>query len=455
MGERPPETTPSLKRRAFFGSATALAGFSVTQAIRLASNLIMTRLLAPEAFGLMAIAVAVNMWISMLTDFGVKASIIRSNNANDPAFLATAWMTQVVRGAVIALGIVAIAGVLWLFQKDGALPPDKIYSDPRLIVFLLGIAFSVFLTGLRSIKATLAERDMKLQRVVALEISGQLVAIFVSIAFAARGAGAYSLIYGIVAAAPFIAIGSFVAFSGPKSRLGFHKTYFLEIFNYGKWLLLASLFGFVINRGNQVIFGALMTKLAFSFLAIATIWINAAEAVVTTVMQRIAYPAFSEIHRTRPANIEKAYRSFRLLADIACVAIFVSIVLFADAALAILYTEGYATNIAPFMKLLAVTILFLPYNLLNTVMLAAGDSKRFTTVVFAPAIALIALTPPVFGQFGETAAILFAAGIRALSLPLMWRYANRVMRVDYRRELIPLIIAFGFIFAALATDTIV
>jgi len=211
----------------------------------------------------------------------------------------------------------------------------------------------------------------------------------------------------------------------------------------------------VINRGNQVIFGALMTKLAFSFLAIATIWINAAEAVVTTVMQRIAYPAFSEIHRTRPANIEKAYRSFRLLADIACVAIFVSIVLFADAALAILYTEGYATNIAPFMKLLAVTILFLPYNLLNTVMLAAGDSKRFTTVVFAPAIALIALTPPVFGQFGETAAILFAAGIRALSLPLMWRYANRVMRVDYRRELIPLIIAFGFIFAALATDTIV
>ncbi|RLF31141.1 MAG: polysaccharide biosynthesis protein, partial [Thermoplasmata archaeon] len=48
-------TGPSLKRLAVSGSAWIIAGFGMSQALRLAGNLILTRLLFPEAFGIMAL----------------------------------------------------------------------------------------------------------------------------------------------------------------------------------------------------------------------------------------------------------------------------------------------------------------------------------------------------------------------------------------------------------------
>ncbi|MEZ5916858.1 MAG: oligosaccharide flippase family protein, partial [Parvularculaceae bacterium] len=67
----------SLKKRAFKGGFVALSGFGASQGIRLASNLVMTRLLAPDAFGLMGITLAIQIWLNMMSDLGLDASIIR------------------------------------------------------------------------------------------------------------------------------------------------------------------------------------------------------------------------------------------------------------------------------------------------------------------------------------------------------------------------------------------
>lgn len=87
------------------GSWSAI-GHGLGQALRLCSNLIMTRLLVPEMFGIMAIATMVTMILGMLSDIGLRQNIIQSKRGEDPVFLNTAWVVQIIRG--FALWLMAV-----------------------------------------------------------------------------------------------------------------------------------------------------------------------------------------------------------------------------------------------------------------------------------------------------------------------------------------------------------
>ncbi|MFC6638676.1 oligosaccharide flippase family protein [Sulfitobacter sediminilitoris] len=59
-------------------------GYGASQAIRLASNLILTRLLFPEAFGLMALVGVVTVGLTLFSDVGIAPSIAQSKRGMTP-----------------------------------------------------------------------------------------------------------------------------------------------------------------------------------------------------------------------------------------------------------------------------------------------------------------------------------------------------------------------------------
>src|SRR4051812_18273874 len=99
----PTLNSPSLKERVFRASGWSLGGYGIGQVIRLGSNLLMTRLLAPEMFGIMAVANMVNMIFGMLADIGLRQHIVQSHRGDDPEFLDTAWTIQFARGVLMWL----------------------------------------------------------------------------------------------------------------------------------------------------------------------------------------------------------------------------------------------------------------------------------------------------------------------------------------------------------------
>ena len=81
-----PDVGPSrsLKQRALSAGGWSAAGFALGQGMRVVSTLVMTRLLAPEMFGVMSIAIMVNVIASLLTDLGIKQNIVQSRRGEDP-----------------------------------------------------------------------------------------------------------------------------------------------------------------------------------------------------------------------------------------------------------------------------------------------------------------------------------------------------------------------------------
>ena len=91
------------------GFAWTTLGFAGSQALRLISNLALTRLLDPEHFGLMAIVTVLLIGLAMFSDIGLGPSVVRSQKTKDERFLNTAWTMQIIRGAVLAAACALLA----------------------------------------------------------------------------------------------------------------------------------------------------------------------------------------------------------------------------------------------------------------------------------------------------------------------------------------------------------
>ena len=432
--DTPATPEKSLQSRAFQAGGVAVIGFVVSQVIRLGSNLLMTRLLLPESFGLMAIAISLQILLINLSDIGLSQSLVRSQSSNDPKFLSTVFVTQIARGIILGVVLLIFAALTYPIAQSNILPSDSIINDPRLPIFIVVTAFMVFLEGFKSLKFSLCQRDLNLAKLTILEISAQIVGLVCMVSSFFMGAGPYALLVGMTTATLTNVIGSYLALPGPAMEFKFYKHHFNEIFAFGKWLILASLLGFLMQRGDQFIFGAIMDKSEFGLYTVATMWIMIATTLADAVLMRIAYPSFSETWRKDPQEMTKIYNMFRLSLDIGAVLIFAGLFLLGDFVFSIIYADSFS-GVIYYLKLISVIILLLPYRLINITILASGHSKNFLNATIAPALMVMIGIPLVYQLVGLKAAIVFGALNYLPTLPVAWYNSRKLIKVSWAREL--------------------
>jgi O-antigen/teichoic acid export membrane protein len=91
----------TLRQRAFSAGKWTLLGYGLTQGMRFAGNVVLTRLLFPEAFGLMALAQSVLVGLTMLSDAGTDQFIIQNRQGHIQRFTNVAFTMQSLRGIFI------------------------------------------------------------------------------------------------------------------------------------------------------------------------------------------------------------------------------------------------------------------------------------------------------------------------------------------------------------------
>ena len=110
------------RARSMRSAAFLVIGFGGQNVVRLGGNLILTRLLFPEAFGLMALVQIFLMGLQMFSDVGIQTSIVRDPRGEERAFRDAAWTLQIIRGLV-----------LWIFSCIVAWPAAGIPLKQRLL----------------------------------------------------------------------------------------------------------------------------------------------------------------------------------------------------------------------------------------------------------------------------------------------------------------------------------
>lgn len=139
-----------LRQRVIGASIWSVGGFGICQIIRLGGNLLMTRLLAPEMFGIMAVATVVMSTLAVFSDLGIKQSIIQNRRGGERAFLNTIWTIQILRGVQLTLTALGVAGLVAIVQRYGLIPANSVYADDRVPYVVAAVSVTAIISGFTS-----------------------------------------------------------------------------------------------------------------------------------------------------------------------------------------------------------------------------------------------------------------------------------------------------------------
>ena len=354
----------SLKKRALRATGFSLGGQLASQALRMLSNVVLSRLLFPEAFGLVAIVNTLNIGLQMISDVGVRSAIIRSERGEDPRFLDTAWTLKVLRGLLLSLTGAALA-----------FPVATFYETPALIPLVAVSALSPLLLGVQSNRVDLLIRDMKTGRLAAIDLTAQVAALVVTIGVAYAYRSVWALVLGGLTLTATRSLLSYMAVSGLHSRFGWDAAAAREIVSLGKWIILSTLITFLAMRLDVMALGKLVSLDTLGVYSIALTIAGVAPMLMGQIIGTVLLPALSESHR---AGRETLARNFRLVLETllpSALALVLTTACAAPAFFAYLYEARY--HDAGWMVQLAMLALWfqLLQQISSRAMLALGDSR--------------------------------------------------------------------------------
>lgn len=401
------EPQGSLKSRIFKAGGWNILQILVSNVLRLGSNLVMTRLLVPEAFGLMSFLMVIVTGFALLSDIGINRSIIRDPAGNTPRYLRAAWVVQVWRGGFISAGIVVMAVGVWAFAPHFA-PNDTVYADPRLPFLLLAIATVPFLNGLRSTNFFVAQRNLQIGRIASVELTGQALAIFSQVIIAFFWPTVWSLIIGTTLGQILKTWLSHKIFSGPPMVWEPDKDVAAEIWKFGKFLMASSSLTFAAQNADKLILASILSGSSFGLYSIAQIWVGAGQLFIGKISDQIGFSALGEVIRTRPKEAARVFKRFQKAIDLFCVTCFLLCVFLAEPFIRLLYTETYYTA-GHYLTLLGLIFLSLRFNAMTMFILNHGNSRAMMIISGIRAVAILLLLPLGYNLIGIEGALLAVA----------------------------------------------
>lgn len=365
----------TLRAKIWRSSFLSVGGFGFSQIIRLASNLLLTRLLYPEAFGMMALITVFLMGLAMFSDTGTTPAILQSKRGDDPNFLNTAWTIQVIRGFC-----------LWIIACILAWPMAAIYNEPQLLEFLPVAALSLVIAGFDPTKMDTANRHLMLGRVTILDMITQLSGVLFAIVAAWLTGSLWSLVLsGLVGAIVQLYINTRFL-PGPNNRFHWEKEAASELINFGKWIFLSTIAGFLFTQGDKLIIGKYLILYEFGIYNIGFFLASFPLMLGMMVTSKILIP----IYRTKPPSESREnFLKLRKMRTFVTAALLLMIGTFGALGtwlVDIMYDPRYAAA-GPIVVMIAVMqiphIVVLTYD---QAALAMGDSKRFFVLAASRAV---------------------------------------------------------------------
>jgi O-antigen/teichoic acid export membrane protein len=388
----PSTPLPSLRARMLGATQWVVLASSFSHVLRLVSNLILTRLLVPEMFGLMAIATTITVIVAMLSDIGLRQAVVQSPRGDEEVFLNTSWSVQVAQGFIWWIGSVLIGLGLYLAVRWGWLDPKSTYGHPLLPWLIAGTGFISVISAFSSTLAITAIRNFQLRIIVMLDLTGQLSGLFVMILLAWWTKSIWALVVGTMVATGVSAVLSHVWKKDPKNRMEWDKSSLQELFSYGKWLALSSAVTVFASNGDRLMLAAYANTITLGLYSVALSLVSALDTILMQLFEKVMLPAFSEVARKNPNDVPQAY--FKLRWRIDPIILASSGLLFGGAQMLveILYDKRYA-NAGEMLQILALGIIVTRYKLVQQVYFAIAQTRYFVPLNMVRLIATFTLIP--------------------------------------------------------------
>jgi O-antigen/teichoic acid export membrane protein len=438
---------PKVKKRVGSAAMIEVGAYVGNIALRLGGNLVLTRLLVPEAFGLMALLTSVIVVLALLSEVGLSQSVVVSARGDEPKFLNTVFTLQALRGAM-----------LWAVAAALAYPAMLFFREPDLLWIIPIGSGTVALHGFSSTRLYSLRRALRPAPVLLLDLFAYTLGLAVMIGGAKLGYGVKALVTGVLVTAAVNAFGSHFLPGTHRVRFGIDKDCQAEILSFGRWIFFSSCLTAVAQRGDQMLLGRL---LGAAILGVYNIALNLAEmppTLVSNVLSGALYPALARVKdQNDPKAFADTYYGVRRWLDplahvgiggLAGMAGIIIEVLYDDRYQA---TDGIRTSYILVVLAVRASVQVLALSC-EYAFIALGESKfSFRRNLYVSSVLVVSM--PVGDWVAGAEGVLWASVLaRGTALVALWPEARRRGFMRFSRELLCIpYLAVGYGLGTLAT----
>jgi O-antigen/teichoic acid export membrane protein len=426
----------SLRAKVFRGGAWLGAGSVVEQAARFGRNMLLTRLLAPEAFGEMAIVLAAGSMLQSFTDIGVREGLVQHRSGGEDHFVETAWWLGLGRAISLAAVLYAVAPLVARF-----------YGNIELTALLRLSTLGIVLGGASSPRAYVAMKEMKFGKLAAIANMGGIcgVAITVVLSFVIRDV--WALVIGSCAeSAARCAISYLVCPYFPSLR--WNKEASRDLLRFSKGLFGLSFLNLIFARADIFVLAKFYSPAELGLYTMAIYLVQTPTTFIMNMLGQTLMPAFSQIQ-------DDVRRTNRVLVQVTTLIwilglpVLVFVFFCGRSVLTLAYGQRYGSLTGALCLASCVALANLLNGQITTVFYARGIPHLHRSAVAAMAIAMAVAIYPLARWLGPV------GGQVACLLAVMVGYVLQVLRV---RRLIGLDLTLyskGFLIATLASMSVV
>lgn len=334
-------------------------------ALRLASNLILTRLLFPEAFGLMALVNVAVLAAEMSSDLGFRGSVISNRRADEPRFLDTVWTVKIVRGLLVTIAV-ALASPL---VAAG-------YETPALSLLLGVSGLRIAINGFMSTSTLTLLRWVQPARRILLDLGSQAISVAATVALAIALESVWALVLGDLLLALLRAAGSHFLVPGSRNRFAWDRSAVRDVFGFGRWIWVSSVMTYLLLQGDRAVLGTMMNAGELGVYSVAFALCSMIIGTAQQLSGNLLFPVYSELAREADGSGPAKIRRTRALVLSAFLPPLCLLIVSGPSIIDVLYDDRYV-EAGWMLQILAAGAI--PQILVSTAergLLAFGDSFR-------------------------------------------------------------------------------
>jgi O-antigen/teichoic acid export membrane protein len=431
-------TGEALRAKAMRGGAWLGGGSVAEQAMRLGRNMILTRLLAPSAFGAMAIVMSSSAIVGALTEVGVRQAVIQNPRGHEKEYLDAGWWLGLGRALITYLIIFAMAPLVAHFYGFADL-------SALLRITLLGTLFD----GAMSPRSALAQKHMKLGRWMVISNGGGICGVILTVVLSFLIRDVWALAFGFASESAFRCLLSYILYPGFPS-FSWKRDVVRDLYGFSKQAFGLSFLNLIFSRADIFVLGKLYPATELGLYSMGVALILTPSTFITNMLGQTLFPAFTHVQddKERINRILIEVTSWIVLVGLPGVAV---IWVCGRSLLSVLYGARYVAAAAPLAVAAAVVFLNLLNVVITCIFTAVGRPALHRRAVAASAVVmLIAIYPAckLLGTVGGQVAALLAIAVSYFLQVIRMRELTGLNLLRYGKTILPAALASAGILAA-------
>lgn len=256
-----------------------------TQIVSWAITIVVMRLLAPDDYGLLAMATIFSGFLSVISEIGMGSSIVQSKDITPRQIRQIFGIVLVSNaGVCLALAVIIAPVASWFF------------GEPKLEAVIQAISLQFIPAAFVVIPSAMLDRDMEYRGRTFVSFTSALLGALLTLVLAYAGLHAFALVWGNVAAGVFSAIGLY--WLKPYREMPvFNFSGVGNMVRFGRDVVANRLVFYLYSQADSFIVGKLLGKNELGLYSVSMSLASMPASRLAVTIDQVAFPALSKVRR--------------------------------------------------------------------------------------------------------------------------------------------------------------